>query len=421
MGRDRRDPGEPVAQAGRGMSVLLPDAPWRHRPGLDELLVALDAAGGKSRFVGGAVRDGLLGLPVNDLDIATTLDPHDVVDRLKAAGIKAVPTGIEHGTITAVIAGWPVEITTLRRDVSTDGRRAIIAYTDDWREDAARRDFTINALYADPLSGEITDFFGGIADLEARRLRFIGDADARIAEDHLRILRYFRFLARYGDDELDNVAYAACVAAANSLMALSRERIADELLKLLGVAAPIHALRLMVDGGILTPVLPEVDSAGIDRLARLMAREEAAGVAPSALRRLAALLPPDAARADLVGARLKLSNKARKRLTIALEGGRGDAPIRALAWHIGVEGAIDRLLLDGDADLSGVTALADWTPPKLPISGGALIARGLEPGPDVAKALNIVQDMWVAEGFPDAARVGAIADQTVSKFQRARQ
>lgn len=403
------------------MSVLLPDAPWRHRPGLDDLLVALDAAGGKARFVGGAVRDGLLGLPVNDLDIATTLDPHDVVDRLKAAGIKAVPTGIEHGTITAVIAGWPVEITTLRRDVSTDGRRAIIAYTDDWREDAARRDFTINALYADPLSGKITDFFGGIADLEARRLRFIGDADARIAEDHLRILRYFRFLARYGDDELDNEAYAACVAAANSLMALSRERIADELLKLLGVAAPIHALRLMVNGGILTPVLPEVDGVGIDRLARLMAREEAAGVAPSALRRLAALLPPDAARADLVGARLKLSNKARKRLTIAVEGGLGDAPIRALAWHIGVEGAIDRLLLDADADLSGVVALADWTPPKLPISGGALIARGLAPGPDVAKALNIVQDVWVAEGFPDAARVGAIADQTVSKFQRARQ
>ncbi|CCW18722.1 tRNA nucleotidyltransferase [Sphingobium indicum BiD32] len=403
------------------MSALLPDAEWRHRPGLDALLRALDAAGGKARFVGGAVRDGLLGLPVNDLDIATTLDPHDVVDRLKAAGIKAVPTGIEHGTITAVIAGWPVEITTLRRDVSTDGRRAIIAYTDDWREDAARRDFTINALYADPLSREVTDFFGGVADLEARRLRFIGDADARIAEDHLRILRYFRFLARYGDDELDNVAYAACVAAANSLMALSRERIADELLKLLGVAAPIHALRLMVDGGILIPVLPEVDGAGIDRLKRLMAREAAAGVAPSALRRLAALLPPDAARADLVGARLKLSNKARKRLVTALEDGLGNAPIRALAWHIGVEGTIDRLLLDAEAPLSGVAMLEKWTPPKLPISGGALIARGLVPGPDVAKALNIVQELWVAESFPDAARVGEIADQTVSKFQRARQ
>lgn len=403
------------------MSALLPDAEWRHRPGLDALLRALDAAGGKARFVGGAVRDGLLGLPVNDLDIATTLAPHDVVDRLKAAGIKAVPTGIEHGTITAVIAGWPVEITTLRRDVSTDGRRAIIAYTDDWREDAARRDFTINALYADPLSREVTDFFGGVADLEARRLRFIGDADARIAEDHLRILRYFRFLARYGDDELDNVAYAACVAAANSLMALSRERIADELLKLLGVAAPIHALRLMVDGGILIPVLPEVDGAGIDRLERLMTREAAAGVAPSALRRLAALLPPDAARADLVGARLKLSNKARKRLVTALEDGLGNAPIRALAWHIGVEGAIDRLLLDAEAPLSGVAMLEKWTPPKLPISGGALIARGLVPGPDVAKALNIVQELWVAESFPDAARVGEIADQTVSKFQRARQ
>ena len=269
------------------MTVLLPDADWRHRPGLDALLDALDVAGGKARFVGGAVRDGLLGLPVNDLDIATTIDPHEVVDRLKTAGIKAVPTGIDHGTITAVIGGWPVEITTLRRDVSTDGRRATIAYTDDWREDAARRDFTINALYADPLTREVTDYFGGVADLEARRLRFIGDASARIAEDHLRILRYFRFLARYGGDVLDADAYEACRAAANSLMALSRERIADELLKLIVVAAPLHALRLMVDGGILRAVLAEVDGAGIARLEQLIAREAAAGVTPAPVRRLA--------------------------------------------------------------------------------------------------------------------------------------
>ncbi len=183
------------------MTSLLPDADWRHRPGLDALLRALGAEQGLARFVGGAVRDGLLGLPVNDLDIATVLEPQSVIDRLRAAGIKAVPTGIDHGTITAVINGWPVEITTLRRDVSTDGRRATIAYTDDWREDAARRDFTINALYADPLTHTITDFFGGVADLRAHRVRFIGEASARIAEDHLRILRYFRFLARFGHDD----------------------------------------------------------------------------------------------------------------------------------------------------------------------------------------------------------------------------
>lgn len=403
------------------MTILLPDADWRHRPGLDDLLVALDAAGGKARFVGGAVRDGLLGLPVNDLDIATTLDPHDVADRLKAAGIKAVPTGIEHGTITAVIAGWPVEITTLRRDVSTDGRRATIAYTDDWREDAARRDFTINALYADPVTREVSDYFGGVADLEARRLRFIGDAGARIAEDHLRILRYFRFLARYGDNELDGIAYDACRAASNSLMALSRERIADELLKLLGSKAPVHALRLMVDGGILTPVLPEVEAAGIGRVAALMAREGEANVAPSPLRRLAALLPRDAGIADQIGARLKLSNKARKRLTIALEPGPAQEPPRALAHRVGVEGAIDRILIDPQAPLDAVALLDGWTPPALPIGGGALIARGLPPGPDVAKALHAVEAQWVAEDFPDAVRVAEIADQTVSKFQRARQ
>ncbi|MFZ2994995.1 CCA tRNA nucleotidyltransferase [Sphingobium sp.] len=402
------------------MTVQLPDASWRHRPGLDGLLEALGAAEGKVRFVGGAVRDGLLGLPVNDLDIATTINPHDVVDRLKAAGIKAVPTGIDHGTITAVISGWPVEITTLRRDVSTDGRRATITYTDDWREDAARRDFTINALYADPLTLAVTDYFGGLDDLTAKRLRFIGDATARIAEDHLRILRYFRFLARYGSDALDDAAYAACRAAANNLMALSRERIADELLKLIGVAAPVHALRLMVDGDILRAVLPEVDGDGIARLQTLITREGEAGVAVAPLRRLAALLPPDPIVADAIGARLKLSKKARKRLTIALDDAEYETP-RALAYRVGVEGAIDRLLLDGRRPLSDLTAIIGWTPPALPIGGGGLIERGLPPGPDVAKALHEVQRMWVEEGFPDAGRVATIADQIVSKFQRARQ
>ena len=403
------------------MTISLPDADWRVRPGLDGLLAALGAADGLARYVGGAVRDGLLGLPVNDLDIATSIAPRDVVDRLKKAGIKAVPTGIDHGTITAVLPDGPVEITTLRRDVSTDGRRATIAYTDDWREDAARRDFTINALYADPLTGAISDYFGGIADLEARRLRFIGDAAARIAEDHLRILRYFRFLARYGDNELDSSAYDACVSAANSLMALSRERIADEMLKLLGVAAPVPALRLMIEGGILRPVLPEVTMAGVDRVEGLIARETQAGVSVSALRRLAALLPPDASLADQVGARLKLSNKARKRMVVALQAEAGEDQPRALAYRIGVEGAVDRLLLDPNQPLAAIAMLDGWSPPALPIGGGALIARGLTPGPDVAKALQQVQRQWVEEDFPDAERVAEIADQIVSKFQRARQ
>ncbi|WP_327752161.1 CCA tRNA nucleotidyltransferase [Sphingobium sp. SJ10-10] len=403
------------------MTSLLPDADWRHRPGLDALLKALGSEQGLARFVGGAVRDGLLCLPVSDLDIATVIEPKGVIDRLKAAGIKAVPTGIDHGTITAVINGWPVEITTLRRDVSTDGRRATIAYTDDWREDAARRDFTINALYADPFTHKITDFFGGVADLKAHRVRFIGDASARIAEDHLRILRYFRFLARFGHDEPDEEAYTACRAAANSLMALSRERIADELLKLLAIPRPLASLQLMIEGGILLPVIPEIDGSGLARLSTLIERESASGTSPSAMRRLAALLPPDPRIADQVGARLKLSNKARKRLMTALDGSATGAAPRTLAFQIGIEGAIDRLLIDPEAPLSGIATLMDWTPPRLPLGGGALIARGLQPGPDVAKALAEVQKIWVAEGFPDDSRVAEIADQTVSKFQRARQ
>ncbi|WP_150291743.1 CCA tRNA nucleotidyltransferase [Sphingobium estronivorans] len=403
------------------MTALLPDADWRHRPGLDALLGALGAAQGHARFVGGAVRDSMLGLAVSDLDIATDLPPQTVLNRLQDAGIKAIPTGIDHGTITAVIHGWPVEITTLRRDVSTDGRRATVAYTSEWREDAARRDFTINALYADPITGDITDFFDGVTDLKAHRVRFIGDPGARIAEDHLRILRYFRFLARFGQDAPDPQAYDACRAAANSLMALSRERIADELLKLLSVAAPLPALRLMVDGGILRPVIPEIDQSGLDRLAVLLARESASATPLSALRRLASLLPPDPRTADPVGARLKLSNKARKRLTSALEGPVAAIPPRALAFTIGVESAIDRILLDPTAPLDGIAMLEGWTPPRLPLGGGALIARGLQPGPDVARALAQIQEIWVAEGFPNEARVAAIADQTVSKFHRARQ
>jgi poly(A) polymerase len=204
-------------------------------------------------------------------------------------------------------------------------------------------------------------------------------------------------------------------------MALSRERIADELLKLLGVAAPVHALRLMVDGGIFRPVLPEVDQSGVDRVDRLIARETEAGIAASALRRLAALLPHDAAVADAVGARLKLSNKARKRLVVGLDPAATVESPHALAYRVGVEGAIDRILIDPEQPLAALATLEGWTPPALPIGGGALIALGLPPGPDVAKALKAVQAQWVAEDFPDANRVATIADQIVSKFQRARQ
>ncbi len=359
------------------------------------LLRALGAADGDTRFVGGCVRDTLLGLDVADVDLATRLAPEDVTSRLEAAHIKAVPTGLAHGTVTAVIGGAPVEVTTLRRDVATDGRRATIAYTEDWREDAARRDFTINALFADPQSGQVFDYFGGVADLGARRVRFIGDPLQRIAEDHLRILRFFRFHARFGAEDPDRQALEACAARANDLMALSRERIADELMKLLGLPDPAATVELMIALGIFRPVLPEIGSAG--RLHALIEAERAAGIGPEAIRRLAALLPIDAEVAASVAARLRLSKRAAKRLASAAGPGL-DAP-EPLAYRIGTAEAIDRILLHG-APGSDLKALATWQRPRLPVGGGDLVARGLEAGPLVAKTLQAIEAEWIERGFP---------------------
>ena len=380
---------------------------WLERPGIVRLLRALDAEAGGARFVGGAVRDALLGIPPEDLDLATPFAPDEVVRRLEAAGIKAVPTGIAHGTVTAIASGTMVEVTTLRCDLDTDGRRATVAFTDDWAADAARRDFTINALYADPLSGEVVDHVGGEADILARRVRFIGEPLQRIAEDHLRILRFFRFHARFGAGEPDAAALDACTARANDLMALSRERIADELLKLLGLPDPSPTLALMATRGILAPILPElVDDAAV-RVAALASAEVATAIAPDPLRRLAAILPRDAALAAKVAARLKLSKKARKRLADAADPALGANP-RALAYRSGSATALDRLLLaDRPAD---ALSISNWQIPRLPIGGGALVARGVAQGPEVAARLRAIDAAWVAAGFP----IGIAFDALVS-------
>ncbi len=395
--------------------MKLPDAHWRKRRGLPRLLRALGAARGETRFVGGCVRDTLLGVEVNDVDLATRILPSEVMARLQAAGLKAVPTGLAHGTVTAVANGRAVEVTTLRRDVATDGRRATIAYTENWQEDAARRDFTINALSADPASGEIFDYFGGIPDLESRRVRFIGDPLTRIAEDHLRILRFFRFHALFGAGEPDAAGLAACATRANDLMALSRERISDELLKLLGLADPAPTMRLMIASGILKPVLPEI--AGADRLAALVEAERAAGIAPDAIRRLAASLPPDPEVAASVAARLRLSKRRARRLVSAAEE-RLDAP-EILAYEIGAEEAVDRLLLAGRIDLP-LKALQDWKRPRMPVSGGDLIAMGLEPGPAVATTMQAIEHEWVRTGFPaERSEARALARRHVDQALRA--
>src|SRR5882762_3342726 len=275
------------------------------------LLKALADARIKARFVGGCVRDALLRRPIADVDLATPARPEEVVAALEKARIKAVPTGIEHGTVTAVFnSPGPhrhFEITTLRRDVETDGRRALVAFDADWAEDAARRDFTINAIYLDP-DGTLHDPVGGIADLEAHRVRFVGEPAQRIAEDVLRVLRYYRFEARFGTGTGDPEARAACHAAAPLLPNLSAERVAQELLRLLAVPDPLPALRMMAEDGVLAAILPEATR--LDRLQRLIALEPM----PDPLCRLAALIEVDAAGAAALAERLRLSNEQRDRL-----------------------------------------------------------------------------------------------------------
>ena len=387
------------------MQASLPQADWTRRADLAALVAALDPRGeGLCRWVGGAVRDTLAGMAVKDIDMATRLVPDAVMERLIAAGIRAVPTGIAHGTVTAVLAGGPVEITTLRRDVSTDGRHATVAFSDDWREDASRRDFTINALYADPQTLQITDFFGGLDDLAAHRVRFIGDAELRIREDYLRILRYFRFQARFGSLPADAAAETACATLARGLKGLSRERVGWELVRLLALADPAPTVTRMAQLGVLAQILPEGDPA---RLPALIAAEQRADVAPDALRRLGALLPADPPLAEAVAARLRLSAAQKKRLSLMAARHPDDAhDPRGLAYRLGLTEARDRLLLSG-ADCA---LLRDWTPPAFPLKGGAIVVRGVHAGPDVARILRAVEAAWIAEGFPDAARVAALLD-----------
>lgn len=396
----------------------LPDAEWRTRPGLRRIVAALSVDGGAVKIVGGAVRDTLLDLPVTDIDLATPLLPQQVTQRLEAADIKVIPTGIAHGTVTAIASGDHHEITTLRHDVETDGRRATVAFASDWRDDAARRDFTINALYADPDSGAIDDWFEGLADLEAGRVAFIGDAATRIAEDNLRILRFYRFAARFGRGELDAVSHAAVVTARQSLKSLSRERIADELLKILSLPDPRAIVAQMAADGIFAVLLPELDSGHAATLHRLVSNEQATGVPIAPLRRLSALLPADAGTGDQVASRLRLSTRQRKHLA-AVGGHRTDIerPARQLAHRVGIDAARDihLIALDAVAATAAVDALADWTIPEMPLKGGDIVARGVAVGPEVARILKAVEAEWVAEDFPDAARVAQLVDQKIGR------
>jgi poly(A) polymerase len=396
--------------------------PWMVESATQAVLAALAAGGAEARFVGGAVRNALLAGssqdadrsdPGNDIDIATPAAPERVVELLRRAGIKVVPTGLAHGTVTAVVPPRHFEITTLRRDVETYGRHARVAFDADWASDAARRDFTINAIFLDP-DGRLHDPVGGLADLAAGRVRFVGAPATRIAEDVLRLLRYYRFAARFGAEDGDAEARAACRAAAHLLPTLSAERVAQELIGLLETPDPAAALQMMLADGVLAVVLPEAGR--LDRLQQMIATEPA----PDPLRRLAALVEVDGAGAAILASRLRFANAWRDRLHRLAPpwpfDPMGDLRAQRLTlYRLGPEHYRDlALLLAADGQMSRsrlaeLLALArGWTPPVFPLTGSDVTALGIAPGERVGQLLRMIRKWWV-EGDFAAGRAECIA------------
>jgi len=375
-------------------------------PATRKVLAALEAGGKPARFVGGPVRDALLGRPVLDIDIATPEPPDRVMALLAKAGIKTVPTGLAHGTVTAVEKPRHFEITTLRRDVETDGRHATVAFTDDWAADAARRDFTMNALFLDG-EGEVYDPLGGLPDLKAGHVRFVGDPETRIREDVLRILRFYRFIARYEKGEPDRAGRAACQALAHLLPGLSVERVAVELLKLLGAPDPLPVLRIMVEDGVLPILLPE--AVNLRRLTELLPLEPTA----DPLRRLAALLDGGG---EALGRRLKLSNEQAARLGAMtdpawpVDPGEAEPGQRRALHRLGPSLYRDLLLLrvaetGGKDRMAPLLAGAEaWQAKVFPLRGADLLKAGVPPGPEVGRVLAAVEAWWEENDFqPDRA------------------
>jgi poly(A) polymerase len=388
-----------------------------------QVLAALDRDGEEARVVGGAVRNALLGMPPGDIDIATTALPEEVMRRASGAGFRPVPTGIEHGTVTIVVDGIPFEVTTLREDVETYGRRARVVFGRDWRRDAQRRDFTINALFVSR-DGTLHDFVGGRGDLEAHRVRFIGDPATRIAEDHLRLLRFFRFHATYGEGEPDAAGLLASIRARDRIEVLSRERVRTELVKLLVAPRAAPTLAIMTDAGILGPVL-----GGVPLLAsfqRMAAIETAAGLAPDPCRRLGALAAWIVEDAERLADRLRLSNAETERLISMAQAwwqispAGGEHLLRMLLYRLGEQHYTDRVALAwsraqvgaSDPDWQRALSLPQrWRMPTFPLKAADFIARGVGRGPELGRALAAAEAAWVAADFPlEPAALVAIAD-----------
>ena len=406
----------------------LQDALWLRRGKVQDLLVTLGRDGEEARVVGGAVRNELLHLPVSEVDIATTAVPEEVVRRVEQAGWKAVPTGIAHGTITVVIDGKPFEVTTLRQDVETYGRKAKVLFGRDWTADAQRRDFTVNALSAGA-DGTVYDYVDGLADIAARRVRFIGDPGKRIAEDYLRILRFFRFHAWYGSGAPDAAGLHASIAARGGLETLSRERVRMELLKLLLAPHATPALAIMAEAGLLGAVL-----GGVPLLAsyeNTVKTEAATGIAADAVRRLGALGVLVKEDAERLTERLRLSNAEAGRLT-AIDGWWNVAPsaaARALLYRLGPESFTDCVLVAWSRSRAGAadhawhelaTLPQRWTAPVFPLKATDLMSRGLAAGPALGAALRLAEQFWIDTDFPeDRVALDAIADRAAREADAA--
>jgi poly(A) polymerase len=388
------------------------------------VLAVLDRDGEEARIVGGAVRNVLLGAPPGDIDIATTALPDEVIRRTAAAGFRPVGTGIEHGTVTVIADGLPFEVTTLRQDIETYGRRARVVFGRDWRLDAQRRDFTINALFL-ARDGTVHDYVGGRADLAAHRVRFIGDPATRIAEDYLRILRFFRFHAIYGAGAPDPAGLAAGVRARDGIASLSRERVRMELIKLFTAPRAGPTLAIMTEAGILGPVLGGVPL--LASFAQMAAIEAASGLGPDACRRLGALAVFIVEDAERLSERLRLSNAETERLASMAQAWwrlpaavADERALRALLYRLGEQRFVDRMTLAWSrtpADASdpvwrrAVTLPQRWQPPTFPLKAADLIVRGIAKGPALGQALAAAEEAWVAADFPhEAATLAAIAD-----------
>src|SRR6478609_200019 len=410
---------------------VLDDAPWLKSGPTARVLELLDGNGEEARVVGGAVRNALLKIPVADIDIATTALPAEVIRRAKAAGIKSVPTGIDHGTVTLVVDSHPFEVTTLREDTETFGRKAKVAFGRDWVRDAERRDFTINGLSVDA-KGVVHDYVGGLADIAARRVRFIGNANQRIAEDYLRILRFFRMHAAYGAGEPDRAGYLACIAGRAGLSALSAERVRMEMLKLLVAEGAAAAAVAMTDAGLLSVILGGVAYTGT--FAAMIAVERLLGLAPDPMRRLGALAVAVTEDAKCVAARLRLTNAEAKALDSVGHrwwrlAGMDEATARRRLYRLGEEPYRDRLLLawarsgGGSEDVAYWREFARlpqrWSAPKFPLRAADFVARGIAEGPALGHVLTLAEDAWLAADFPlDQPALAAIADQAVSRVSR---